>query len=98
MPNTLKIILGELGKTNYQPQIFLLPVDEETGSPLPTQYISWCWISADELIAPGIYDIPEDQRNNLAWFSDNKFRLDDYGKRHVGHTMTDYLPESVTVI
>ncbi len=98
MPNTLKIIIGEIGTTNYQPNIFVLPTDPEDDSALPTRLISWCWISGDELIEPGTYTIPEEQRTNLEWFYDNKFRLDKFGRLHLQYCMTDYSPESVTVI
>ncbi len=98
MPNTLKIIIGEIGTTNYQPNIFVLPTDPDDDSPLQTRLISWCWISGDELIEPGIYDIPEEWRTNLSWFLDKNFRLDRYGRRHVQYCMTDYSPVSVTVI
>lgn len=98
MPNTIKIILGEIGTTNYQPTVFLLPVDPDDDSALPTRFISWTWISADQIIEPGTYTIPEGQRTDLTWFYDNNFRLDDYGRRHIGYCMTDFSPESVTVI
>lgn len=98
MPNTLKIILGEIGTTNYQPNIFALPTDPDDDSTLPTQFISWCWISADEAIEPGIYDIPEEQRTDLSWFYDNNFRFDNFGRRHIQNCMTDFSPVSVTVI
>lgn len=98
MPNSLKIIIGELGTTNYQPNIYVLPVDPDDDSPLPTKFVSWCWISEDEVLEPGIYEIPEGQRDNLTWFYEKNFRLDSYGRRHVLYAMIDNLPESVTVI
>lgn len=98
MANTLKIILGEVGTTNYQPNVYALPVDPETTDPLPTKFISWLWISADQVIEPGIHEIPEDQRDNLQWFYDNNFRLDEFGRRHVQYAMEQYNPVSVTVI
>lgn len=98
MANSLKIILGELGSTNYQPRIYVLPEDPETEEALPTRFVSWCWISADEIIEPGIYVLPEEQRSNLEWFYDNKFRLDAFGRLHLQYCMTDYLPTQITVM
>lgn len=98
MANTLKMILGDIGKNTYQPQLFARPEDPETEDPLPNKYVSWCWISADELIEPGTYNIPEDQRDNLEWFYDNNFRLDKFGRLHIQQAMTLYEPESITII
>jgi len=84
--------------TAYQANVYLLSFDEEEEVFLPTKYISWLWISIDEVIEPGIYEIPEGQRDNLEWFSDNNFRLDEFGRRNIGYKMQDYEPVQVTVI
>lgn len=92
------MILGQVGKTNYQPQLFLMPWNNEDEVYLPSQFVSWCWISADQLIEPGEYEIPEDQQDNLEWFYDNNFRLDKFGRRHIKYAMQDWVPTKIQVI
>lgn len=94
----LKLILGAPLTTNYQGQLYMLPFDEETEEYGTDVYISWIWISIDQVIAAGTYSIPEEQRDNLNWFYDNNFRLDKYGRRHIGYTMLDYVPDEITVL
>lgn len=85
-------------KTNYQAQLYLIPYDEVEEEYGTETYISWLWISIDEVITTGIYEIPEGQRDNLDWFYENKFRLDKYGRRHIQYTMTDTEPDEITVV
>lgn len=97
MAGKILIINGLVAKVNYQPHIYFVPDPNEDGSQPPTQFISWVTISAEDVLDPGTYTIPEDQRDNLDWFNDNNFRTVKFCRRHLTYCMQDNLPETVLV-
>jgi len=84
--------------TGAKCQIYFVPPPTEDGDQPPTENISYCTTSITTALTPGLYDIPPDQQDNLQWFVDNDFRLDRYGRLHVGYMMTDNNPDQVQVI
>lgn len=97
MGGIVQIVLGQPAKTNYQPQVYFIPPVNNMGFQPPTQYISWITISISDVLEPGYYNIPEDQRTDLTWFNDNNFRTDKFCRRHLGYVMEDNEPTQVLI-
>lgn len=87
MAGMITIIRGRAMKTNYLPWVYF-----------NEQQVSYCTLTVIDAIAPGIYTIPEDQRTTLQWFSDNGFRMNKYGRLHIGRMMSDNEPDAVTIL
>lgn len=98
MGGKIYIVTGQKAITNYQPEIYFIPPLTDEGFKQPTVYVSWITISISDYIEPGTYDIPEDQQNNLDWFTENNYRTDKYCRRHLGYIMADNSPTQVLIV
>lgn len=62
------------------------------------QNVSWITQPVLGAIAPGSYTIPSDQRNNLDWFNDNGFSIDEFGRLHILRMMQEITPDTVILV
>ena len=60
--------------------------------------ISWISETFDGALDPGSYSIPTGQQDNLDWFNDNGFKIDQFGRLHIGRMMEEVMPDTVIII
>ena len=62
------------------------------------QTVSWITQPVSGAISPGTHSIPMGQRDNLDWFDDNGFAIDQFGRLHILRMMQELTPDSVVLI
>lgn len=87
MAGTITVIRSEPMIVNYQFQVIF-----------GNKSISYCSAEIPLAIELGSYEIPEDQRDNLDWWYDNNFKLNAYGRFHIGRLMEEEEPDTVIVV